>query len=494
MFPKFPIFSLAALMVSAASAAPVEQTSPAAALTTAPVQMLVDPILGVSIQANDSFTEGGTYLTLPLWSTLGKGGTLGGSLLFFQPQFSAAEGGQVAGSFGFGFRHYFNHQTAADAAKVRDAGRRTEGFFLGGNLFVDTLRTSADNQLWQGGVGLEAGSRYVSLRGNYYIPFTERKRAGQLQYGYVSRSVFVDQTRYSEYRSESLNSVIETWGVYEEPMRGWDVELALLVPKLDRYTDVQLLLGYQDLDADSGAFGSEIRGWTAGVEWRPVPAVALSAMWHEDRRYRGEDWIFGARVEIPLGDRQALKDAFRFRRRHLQERLAEPVARQAPAIQVARTASIEAADGVFHYSRYHRFSAPPFFQFEDSIVYHDEFHYRFPLGQGIALDLMPPAGIVYWSSFFNFANGRSTFAVGTASSGSAAGAATAFSGGSGDTLNLVDWASAMTGSFLFSSNVAGGNLEFDLPSLTGGLSWDVSDINSNGTITTESEATNTTTP
>lgn len=448
------------ILASSAVAAPVGQI-PSSTMVAQPVVMSIDPVLGVSFQTNDSFTSGSTYLTLPLWGTLRKNGTLGGSLLFFQPQFTALEGGELAGSMGFGFRHFFNRQTAEDAANVQDAGLLTEGFYLGGNLFMDTLRTPADNQLWQMGVGLEAGTRYVTLRGNYYIPLTEKKRAGELVYGSVYESRYENHAPGYDYEYRSLYGSIETWGVYEEPMRGWDIEMALLVPKLDRYTEVQLLLGYQDLDADSGAFGSEIRGWKAGIEWRPVPAVALNATWYEDKRYRGADWIAGVRVEIPLGDREALKNAFKFRRRHLQERLTQPVERQTPAIEVARTAALERVDSVVDLTSSFHFSVPGFFTFEDRFNYHRERHHRFSDSPGIALDLMPVPGISYYSFWYaSSAPGEAAMAAGAAAGGGVgAGSGPSGPGGGGGlppsyggTINVIDWVGVMSGSFETSSN------------------------------------------
>jgi autotransporter-associated beta strand protein len=89
-----------------------------------------------------------------------------------------------------------------------------------------------------------------------------------------------------------------------------------------------------------------VEGWKAGLEVRPVPAVALTGMWYEDERFLGSDWMFGARMEIPfeagdLGDGKGMwgriREAFTPRRRHLVERMAEPVHRQNAAIHIANT-------------------------------------------------------------------------------------------------------------------------------------------------------------
>ncbi|CAN5709360.1 hypothetical protein BH11VER1_BH11VER1_12990 [soil metagenome] len=82
------------------------------------------------------------------------------------------------------------------------------------------------------------------------------------------------------------------------------------------------------------------------MEIRPVPAVAVTGMWYEDERFLGSDWMVGARLELPfeggdLGDGKGfwgrIGDAFKPRRRHLAERLAEPVRRQNAAIHLGNS-------------------------------------------------------------------------------------------------------------------------------------------------------------
>jgi hypothetical protein len=81
-----------------------------------------------------------------------------------------------------------------------------------------------------------------------------------------------------------------------------------------------------------------------GADFRPVPAVVLSAMWFEEERLLGDEWLFGVGIEIPfetrnLGDGrggfwQQVKRAFQPRRRHLAERMIEPARRHSLPVQV----------------------------------------------------------------------------------------------------------------------------------------------------------------
>jgi Inverse autotransporter, beta-domain len=321
-------------------------------------------------KANDQYFDANVNIVAPVWSTMGTGGTLGGSVLFIEPYVSWGDNREVATSLGFGFRHLFNDQPVSALRKPKKgiAGFWEEGIAIGGNFFVDMLDTESRNQFWQLGVGAEVATRYVELRGNYYIPTTDRKLA--------ERRVTTEQRSSSRTREsiqndlgnpydngtglllqDSTTSVVSTTTTttetfrhiferYEKGLEGWDVELAVLVPYIDQWTDVKLIGGYMNLrnspfGPQTGGTGA-IKGWKAGVEIRPVPAIALTGMWYEDKKFLGADWVVGARMEIPfelgeIGDGKTfwsrIGDAFRPRRRHLAERMAEPVHRQNAAIK-----------------------------------------------------------------------------------------------------------------------------------------------------------------
>ena len=237
---------------------------------------------------------------------------------------------------------------------------------------MDLLDTEADNRFWQLGFGLEVATRYIELRGNYYLPLSDRQLAERRVFNESRTSsrtttrpvtqtsapyddgqgfLVQDQTTSLVATTTTTTTVIRhIFERFEEGMEGWDAEIALLVPGLDKYCDVKLIGGYFHLD--NSPFGPQkggtgnVEGWKAGVEIRPVPAVALTGMWYEDERFLGSDWMFGARMEIPfemgdLGDGKGMwgriREAFTPRRRHLVERMAEPVHRQNAAIHIANT-------------------------------------------------------------------------------------------------------------------------------------------------------------
>ena len=113
--------------------------------------------------------------------------------------------------------------------------------------------------------------------------------------------------------------------LFEEAMEGWDVEAAVLLPYVDRYLDVKLIGGYYDFQGDRSR-ASDFAGWRAGVEARPLSSMVVFAHWYDREAFYEDNWIAGVRFEIPLGSNRL--EGLKTRRRHLAERMFEPVMRQ----------------------------------------------------------------------------------------------------------------------------------------------------------------------
>jgi hypothetical protein len=337
----------------------------------------VPGILGGGVKGNDAYVDGSFFLTVPIYSTIGQDGRLAGDVLFIEPYTSWGEEGEVAMSLGVGWRHMFSDQSVSAVTKhdVHQAKFFEEGAFIGANLFVDMLDTQFDNRFWQLGFGIEVGTRYVEMRANYYVPlsgrelaeeirtrerFTSQRRSIRQEVTYdepfaTGHTIAQDATfRTFETTVTRTTTIDRITRLFEEGMEGFDVELGLLVPGLDRWMDVKLIGGYYSFDnqpfgPQTGGTG-KVEGWKAGLEVRPVPAVVLNGTWYEDDRLTGSDWTAGVRLEIPfeagdLGDGKGLwdrvGDAFRPRRRHLVERMTEPVRRQNAAIKTSNSVEEE---------------------------------------------------------------------------------------------------------------------------------------------------------
>lgn len=326
-------------------------------------QAWTQPLFGGGIKTNDVYTDGNIFFTVPVWSTIGTDNTLGGDYLFLEPYSSVGDQGEVAASLGLSWRHLFSNESVDALHKQGVASFMEEGWFIGGNVFLDMLDTQHNNNFWQMGVGAEAGARYFEVRGNYYIPMTGEKLYDRL----VNTQTFVSQSASTVYNTAITgfhaepfatgNSIVQgassetiahtsiatttttvrsVTELFEKGMQGWDVEASVLIPWLDQWMDLRVIGGY--LSFNNQPFGPQdgptgpVRGWKAGAELRPVPAVVLGSMWYEDRRFAGSNWIVSAELQVPMD--KTWKDAFKMRRRHLVEHLAEPVHRQNDAIKV----------------------------------------------------------------------------------------------------------------------------------------------------------------
>ncbi len=330
--------------------------------------------VNTGIKVNDRYTEGNFSVLAPVWSTLGADATLSGGVLFLEPYVSYGEGGEIASSLGLGYRYLFGSQpvSALSSKDARQAGFLEEGFFVGGNLFVDMLDTEANNQFWQLGVGVEFGTRYLEVRGNYYIPLSDKQLADEFRTTetrqssrtstansvtpindpYASGNTITQDALFATTRTTttSTTTIERLFRRYEEGMEGWDAEVALLVPGLDKYFDLRVIGGYYSFDnqpfgPQTGGTGN-VEGWKAGLEVRPVPAVVLTGTWYEDDRLTGSDWTAGVQLQLPfemgdLGDGKGfwgrIGDSFKSRRRHLAERMAQNVYRQNTAVKLAST-------------------------------------------------------------------------------------------------------------------------------------------------------------
>lgn len=379
-FMKKTLLLLGLSVAGSVIAGPLEKSPGKAPVNPLPAR---DPLyLGTitsGVKSSDVYTEGNFSLVVPVYSTLGADTVLAGDVIYVEPYTSWGEGGEVAASLGLGWRHLFGSQPITALTNPNpDApspGFLEEGIYLGASFFVDMLDTEADNQFWQLGVGLEVGTRYLELRANYYIPLSDKQLAEETRTREVIRNTSTSNGRrvvgdepfatenhvaqnvvYQNLQTTttSTTTIERLFRRYEEGMEGWDAEAALLVPGLDKYFELRLIGGYYSFDnqpfgPQTGGTGN-IEGWKAGVEIRPVPAIILTGTWYEDDRLTGSDWTAGVQLQLPfeagdLGDGKGfwgrMGDAFKPRRRHLAERLAEPVHRQNAAIKLANSVDVE---------------------------------------------------------------------------------------------------------------------------------------------------------
>ena len=224
-------------------------------MTTLASEALLKTTVGGGVGSTDGQAQGSLFAVHPLWSTIGEGRTLEGSMIYVEPFVSWQEGGELGASLVLGFRHLYSDQTAEALDQPAAPGFLAEGWYYGGSLGVDCLQTAADNWFWQFGTGVEIGSRYLTFRANYYVPLSAAKESGR-DTRFVSSSTFEQKSETYSLGSRSppndvvdstltidrLNrrtttSLFDLLTSYEEPLQGWDAEVVGLVPGLDKTID-----------------------------------------------------------------------------------------------------------------------------------------------------------------------------------------------------------------------------------------------------------------
>ncbi|MCF6314266.1 MAG: inverse autotransporter beta domain-containing protein [Verrucomicrobiales bacterium] len=290
--------------------------------------------VGKGIKFNSEFVEGNLFFLYPFSNSIGEGGTMDGSTFFVESYNTWASGGELGASLGLGYRRLISNQSVSEAMSVTDPGLLGEGVFVGANAFIDYARTGNGGNFWQAGLGLEAGSRYVEFRANYYIPLSNENVIGSRTTTSSSTSSSTAATSRAVRTTKTTTTTRSVFETYEEALEGWDVEVAVLVPGLDRYMDMQLIAGYYGYTGDRQAT-SNIDGLRLGIEARPVPNLVVGATWFESDQLYRDNWLASVSIEIPWGQgemRDMLASVFRPRRRHLAERMFKIVRRKNSAI------------------------------------------------------------------------------------------------------------------------------------------------------------------
>lgn len=290
--------------------------------------------VGAGLKSNGEFTEGNLFFLYPWANTVGEGGTMDGSMFFLESYNTWAGGGELGASLGLGYRRLISNQSVSEAQSNTDPGLFGEGVFIGANAFIDFAQSTNGGDFWQAGFGLEAVSRYIEVRGNYYLPWSDENVISKHSTTSTSTSTSRSTTSRAVVTERTTTTTRSVFEIYEEAMEGWDVEVAVLIPGLDKYMDVQLIGGYYGFNGDRSTT-SDIEGWRAGVEARPVPNLVVGATWFESDRLYRDNWLASVSIELPWGGagmRSMMASAFKPRRRHLAERMFKIVRRKNSAV------------------------------------------------------------------------------------------------------------------------------------------------------------------
>ena len=156
---------------------------------------------------------------------------------------------------------------------------------LGGNFYFDTRETRYKNRFNQIGFGVEALSKWVDLRGNFYLSISNKKVAKNELTGY-------------SFSSRSLLKHTST--SYEEPLTGIDYEGGVLVPYISNYVETKVYVGGYNYFPKSS---KNINGVRGRIEIRPTPMITLEAEISGDNMSPIEGYV-GGYVSLPfsIGD------------------------------------------------------------------------------------------------------------------------------------------------------------------------------------------------
>jgi hypothetical protein len=162
-----------------------------------------------------------------------------------------------------------------------------ENIILGANLYYDFLKSYYGNRFEQWGFGVEALSKWVDVRANFYFP--------------QSSKIVLEQEITHEFASRSLNKL--TTSTYEEPMQGIDYEAGALIPFISDYVETRAFIGGYNYTAD---LGPDINGVKARLEIMPIPLLTLDVKVSNDNVSSTETYV-GGYVTVPFSIGNMLK-------------------------------------------------------------------------------------------------------------------------------------------------------------------------------------------
>lgn len=241
----------------------------------------------LSSYVGDGHAEGYIDLLIPLLQN-------DNGMLFLYPRFGMSSDVNSGYSMGLGARHYL---PAIDA-------------IIGANVFYDRYASPNDNYYNQISLGLEVLTRWVDARFNYYIPDsspnmidsqnvrsrTQTQSASSswgepFATGYTIRQPFTTTTRTT---TTTVNQLFER---FEDTMQGYDAEIGVLTPWLERYVALRWFAGYYNFD---NSYGDDLSGFKGRAELRFSSKLAIDATYYQDEEITGGNWLFGFRMSIPV--------------------------------------------------------------------------------------------------------------------------------------------------------------------------------------------------
>ncbi|MBN1269769.1 MAG: inverse autotransporter beta domain-containing protein, partial [Kiritimatiellae bacterium] len=264
-------FAFASLTVTAAEEAAVLADAP--------------PVVTLGAQGGDGVFEGFGDILAPFYLTEN-------GLWFVNPRLVVTDEDEEELNVGLGYRHLFPDKS----------------LILGANVYYDSRWTQHDNQFNQLGLGVEMLSAWVDARANYYLPEddeelidsrTEQEVQSRTSTRWYDPYAQGNQVKQKGVRTTRITTTTYLFERFEQAQEGWDAEVGVKLPGLDKWVDVRVFGGYYSWDSDY-AGGDRIEGAKGRLEVRVLPALYLDAMVYEDEELNGSDWAAGGRLVLPF--------------------------------------------------------------------------------------------------------------------------------------------------------------------------------------------------
>jgi len=214
---------------------------------------------------------------------------------------------------------------------------------VGGNLFYDSRWTRYGHHFNQLGAGVEALSRWIDFRFNYYLPEKGRKIIREWEETSVDTTTTRRRgRRYHNSDGDLIEPIITTrtttitttrYTLFEEAMQGYDVELGTALEWLPEWLDTSLFAGYYNFWSE---YSGRLDGFRGRLEVRPVKAVFIDAVYYTDPELNDSRYVVGARLRVPFdfwnmrrggSAFEGTREAFRAGRRSLDDRMTDMVIR-----------------------------------------------------------------------------------------------------------------------------------------------------------------------
>jgi hypothetical protein len=195
------------------------------------------------------------------------------AFLFLNSRYDYEDNGQFIASTGLGFRKLL-------------AGHDV---ILGANVYWDAINTEHDNDLNQLGLGVELLTRWVDARFNYYLPEDDRFEVGRSSrrssHSHFVPGGFVRTSEKADFKR------------FEAGLEGYNAEVGVLIPGLDKYAEVRAYAGFYHYE---NPFGGDFDGFKARLEARLLQGVIADVEYWDDAELMGGHWTAGIAVSVPF--------------------------------------------------------------------------------------------------------------------------------------------------------------------------------------------------